>query len=209
MRKPFIQLILFISALSTAAAATAGEALDRLNRFYRDVDSLKAEFEQRLFDAEGEQVQDSAGSVAIKRPDRFRWDYREPYPQLLIGDGRRVWVYDPELEQVTVRPMERAVGNAPALVLSGRRPLEEDFAITEQGRREGLVWVELRPRAAESDFKVVRIGFGRTLERLELVDSFDQVSQIRFINLERNPDLDPSLFQFEVPEGVEVVGEGV
>lgn len=194
--------------LSVWLSAAAGEGTERLNEFYREVRSLQAHFDQVVFDEAGEVVQESGGEVALQRPDRFRWDYRRPYRQLIVGDGQRVWIYDPELQQVTVKPLDGAGGNTPSLVLSGTRPLEESFQIREAGRRDGLAWVELVPREAEADFQAVRIGFGEELEVMELTDNFGQVTRIRFRDLKRNPALDPALFEFTVPAGVDVVREG-
>jgi len=190
-----------------ALPVQAGAGLDRLNAFYRDVHSLRAHFDQMLLDSDGGMVQESSGTVAIERPDRFRWDYTKPYPQLIVGDGRRLWIYDSELEQVTVKRMDKAMGNAPALVLSGNRPLAEEFHIKELGRRDGLLWVQLTPKRPENDFKDVRIGFGTHLERMDLEDNFGQVTRIHFTDLQRNPKLPPKLFHFVVPKGVDVVGQ--
>jgi len=199
-----------LAALAVFAVSTtvwAGPGLDRLNDFYQHVHAFRAQFSQTLTDADGNEVQKSSGSVEIQRPDRFRWDYTKPYPQVILGDGQRLWIYDSELEQVTVKDMAGAVGNAPALVLSGKRPLKADFVIKELGSRDGLEWVQLTPKRKDSDFKSVRIGFGKELERLDLEDSFDQTTHIHFIHLQRNPKLDPKLFRFKVPAGVDVVGD--
>lgn len=189
------------------ASAQAGQALERLNAFYRQVHSLRAHFEQTLLDSAGEPVQESSGTVEIERPDRFRWDYNKPYPQLIVGDGQRVWIYDSELQQVTVKRVDLAVGSAPSLVLSGKRPLEEDFYIKELGEKDGMLWLQLKPKKPESDFKSVRVGFGKDLERMDLEDNFGQTTRIHFTHLQRNPKLDAALFRFKVPAGVDVVGD--
>jgi len=207
MYKYLRTLALIWLLLLPALPAQAGAGLDRLNTFYRDVHSLRAHFDQMLLDSDGQMVQESSGTVAIERPDRFRWDYSKPYPQLIIGDGRRLWIYDSELEQVTVKRMDKAMGNAPALVLSGNRPLDEEFHIKELGRKDGLLWVQLTPKRPENDFKGVRIGFGKYLERMDLEDNFGQVTRIHFTDFQRNPRLSPKLFHFVVPKGVDVVGQ--
>lgn len=183
------------------------DALEKLRDFHQHVNNFEAHFEQNLVDSQGAVLQESNGDVWLQRPNRFRWDYRKPYPQLIVGDGAKVWIYDSELEQVTVKRMDRAVGNAPALVLSGKRPLEEDFNIRALPDRDGLSWVELTPKQAEADFKDVQIGFGETLQRMVLHDNFGQTTHIRFTKVRRNDKLDPKLFRFEVPDGVEVVGD--
>ncbi len=195
------------AVFAVTGTAWAGAGLDRLNDFYEHVHAFRAGFTQTLIDADGHEVQSSAGTVAIQRPDRFRWDYTKPYPQLILGDGQHLWIYDSDLEQVTVKPMGEAVGNAPALVLSGKRPLKDDFVIKELGKRDGLEWVQLTPKRKDGDFKSVQIGFGKELQRLDLKDNFDQTTHIRFTHLERNPELDPKLFHFTPPPGVDVVGD--
>lgn len=203
------QLLLRLTTLlllCLAGAARAG-ALEQLHEFHRGVQNFEATFEQQLVSPEGDVLQQSSGDVWLQRPDRFRWDYRKPYPQLIVSDGTKVWVYDSELEQVTVKGVDRAVGNAPALVLSGKQPLEQDFNIRELPDRDGLRWVELTPKHPESDFKSVEVAFGDTLQRMVLHDNFGQTTRIRFGNVRRNERLDPKLFRFQVPDGVEVVGD--
>lgn len=192
--------------LCTAGWVHAG-ALDQLQDFHRNMQNFEAAFDQDLVDSEGAVLQESSGDMWLQRPNRFRWDYRKPYPQLIVSDGSKVWIYDSELEQVTVKGLDNAVGNAPALVLSGKQPLEENFDIRELADRDGLTWVELTPKQSETDFKSVLIGFGDTLQRMELHDNFGQITRIRFSNVQRNERLDPNLFRFEVPDGVEVVGD--
>lgn len=197
-----VALLLFC----TAGWVHAG-ALDQLQDFHRNMQNFEAAFDQDLVDSEGAVLQESSGDMWLQRPNRFRWDYRKPYPQLIVSDGSKVWIYDSELEQVTVKGLDNAVGNAPALVLSGKQPLEENFDIRELADRDGLTWVELTPKQSETDFKSVLIGFGDTLQRMELHDNFGQITRIRFSNVQRNERLDPNLFRFEVPDGVEVVGD--
>lgn len=202
-----LRFLFLIFALLLGAGVHAGEGLQRLDRFYNQVHSFQADFHQVLRDAKGNVLQESNGVMMLQRPDRFRWTYDEPYPQLVVGDGKRIWFYDKELEQVSVKSMEKTIGNTPALMLSGNRPLTSEFDITGEGRREGRVWVVLEPRQADSNFQAVHVGFGDELEMMVLEDQFDQTTRIEFTNVQRNPDLDPQLFTFVVPEGVDVVGE--
>ncbi len=202
------RLVLLI-LLFLPLAVTAGEGMQKLKRFYHDVRTLRASFYQQLRDRHGDVVQASSGMVVLQRPDKFRWDYVKPYPQLIIGDGRNVWIHDTELEQVTVRPMRNAIGNAPAMVLSGRRPLEKDFIIRELGRKKGLLWLELKPRKPGSDFKLIRLGFGKHLREMVMIDNFDQVTTISLTRVYINPRLKPGVFRFVMPKGVDVIGKPV
>lgn len=190
-------------------AASADSASQRLDDFFNNVQALQADFHQELFNDKGKKVKEARGTLVMQRPGKFRWDYQEPYKQLIVADGKNIWIYDSDLEQVTVKPMDAALGDTPALLLSGAQPLQEDFLITDLGASEGLEWVELLPKAPETTFERVRLGFGaRDLEQMELLDNFGQMTRLRFTNLQRNGHPDPALFTFTPPPGVDVMGEG-
>ena len=145
----------------------------------------------------------------MQRPGKFRWDYLEPYKQLIVSDGSKIWIYDTELEQVTVKPIESGLSDTPALLLSGDKPLDQAFVITDLGENGGLEWVELMPKVSDTSFERVRLGFGKDdLQGMELVDNFGQTTRLDFTNLKRNPAVEQSLFAFTPPPGVDVIGEG-
>ncbi|MDZ7754441.1 MAG: outer membrane lipoprotein chaperone LolA [Gammaproteobacteria bacterium] len=202
-RVAWLALLLWVSAGAGAAGTQA-----RLEAFLGRVETLQAEFSQRLFDEQGRPIESSAGRFYLARPDRFRWSYHEPYAQEIVADGSRVWMYDGELEQVTVRGLDDALGSSPARLLSSEAPVGEAFEIRELGDQDGLHWVELRPRDAESTFSALRIGFdGATLRRMELQDNFGQNTQLTFEAVEENPALAPETFRFTPPAGVDVIRE--
>ncbi len=191
--------------LCLAEAAGAG-AVERLNAFLANVQSLEASFDQSLYDEDSKLLEESGGQLYLQRPDRFRWSYAEPYVQEIVADGSRLWIYDSELSQVTVRPLDNALGNTPALLLSSDAPLEENFVVREAGLRAGLAWVELTPRSADGSFSSVMLGFaGPDLKTMELVDNFGQKTQLDFSGTRRNPELNPALFRFTLPTGVDVI----
>lgn len=202
-----IQRLLALLLCCLAPGLVQAGAVERLQQFHRDVQNFEATFDQDVVSAEGEVLQQSSGDVWLQRPNRFRWDYRQPYPQLIVGDGSRVWIYDSELEQVTVKELDRAVGSAPALVLSGGRDLTEKFKLRELPARDGLQWVELTPVETEADFQRVEIGFADALQSMVLHDNFGQTTRIRFHDVRLNQRLEPALFRFEVPDGADVVGD--
>lgn len=192
-------------ALANAQAAPANE---RLQRFFSEVKSLRADFEQTVVDAKGKTIQEAKGTLSLQRPGKFRWDYRVPYQQVIVADGRKIWVYDSDLEQVTVKPMDAALGGTPAQLLSGTRPLEQDFTIASLGPRGGLEWLELMPKAKEKEFERVRLAFDQNdLRLMEVADSFGQVTLLKFSAIQRNPVLDHKTFTFVPPKGVDVVSE--
>ena len=142
------------------------------------------------------------------RPGRFRWTYAKPYPQLIVGDGERVWIHDPDLNQVTVRRLARALGSTPAALLAGASDIEKAFELSDAGDKGGLAWLEARPREREAGFDRVRLGLGVSgVEAMELVDHFGQTTVLRFSSIVRNPKLDGSEFRFTPPKGADVLGE--
>jgi outer membrane lipoprotein carrier protein len=169
---------------------------------------LRAEFHQVLLNENSKPLEKSKGIFFLQRPGKFRWDYREPFSQTIVADGTHVWFYDPDLEQVTVKSQNLALGNTPALLLSGERLPEESFQINNLPSRNSLAWVELLPRDKEATFDRLLLGFDNdSLRQMELHDSFGQTTRLSFSEIKINLSLDPSLFIFTPPEGVDVVGD--
>jgi outer membrane lipoprotein carrier protein len=182
--------------------------VDRLNQFMTSTVTATGEFEQRVFNRDRKVTQQSRGTLAFARPGKFRWTYSKPYPQVIVGDGARVWVYDEDLNQVTVRKLGQALGATPAALLAGSNEALKAFELKDEGARDGLEWVEAVPRDKESGFERIRLGFGFSgIERMELVDAFGQTTELRFTGLQRNPRVDPALFTFTPPKGADVVGD--
>jgi outer membrane lipoprotein carrier protein len=182
--------------------------VERLNQFMTSTITATGEFEQRVFNRDRKLIQQSRGTLAFARPGKFRWTYSKPYPQVIVGDGARVWVYDEDLNQVTVRKLGQALGATPAALLAGSNEALKAFALKDEGARDGLEWVEAIPRDKESGFERIRLGFGLSgIERMELVDAFGQTTELRFTGLQRNPRVDPALFSFTPPKGADVVGD--
>jgi outer membrane lipoprotein carrier protein len=202
-----LKALLFAAMAVSPLLAEAG-AIDQLHQFLQSTRTLKAEFAQTVIARNGRKPQLSSGVVAISRPGKLRWEILKPYPQLVVGDGEKIWIYDQELQQVTVRKAGQAIGGSPATLLSGNNDLEKNFNLKEAGDAEGLNWVEATPKSGDSGFEKVRLGFaGSDLKAMELQDSFGQTTVIRFSKLERNPALPASSFKFTPPAGVDVVGE--
>ncbi len=179
-----------------------------LSKFMSSTVTATGEFEQRVYNRDRKLVQESRGTLAFARPGRFRWVYSKPYPQVIVGDGARVWIYDEDLNQVTVRRLGQALGSTPAALLAGANDALKAFELTDQGKRDGLEWLEAVPREKESGFERIRMGFGFSgIERMELVDAFGQTTELRFTGLQRNPRVDPALFRFLPPKGADVVGD--
>jgi outer membrane lipoprotein carrier protein len=189
-----------------AVAGAAGA--DLLKNFVNQTTSAKARFAQMVLDRNLKQLQQATGTMQFSRPGRFRWEYDKPYEQTIVGDGARLWIYDKDLNQVTVRKLDRALGASPAALLAGSNEIEKDYTITSTGNQEGLDWLEAVPKARDTAFERIRLGFsGVNLQAMELRDQFGQVTVIRFADLERNPKLSPEVFRFTPPKGADVISE--
>lgn len=200
-------LIVAAAMITVPLTAGAQGALDRLNAFMTGTQSARAEFTQRIVDRTGRVTQESRGTLEFSRPGRFRWVYAKPYPQVIVGDGERVWIHDPDLNQVTVRKLDLALGSTPAALLAGNNDAVKAFLLKDDGEREGLQWVLALPRDREASFERIRLGFSaQGLGAMELFDTFGQQTRLRFENLERNPRLDGARFRFTPPKGADVIG---
>jgi len=201
-------LALLVSASSFGAAAPKEAGLQRVQRFLTGMQGLQAQFHQTLSDSKGAVTSESNGTLAISRPNRFRWDYTDPYKQLIVADGTRIWLYDTDLEQVTVRHLDESISATPAMLLSGQGNLADNFTVT-QTVQDGLIeWVQLEPKSSDTDFKWVRLGFsGEDLKYMQLGDKLGQKTLLEFNHVERNPQLDPARFTFKVPPGADVIGD--
>ena len=195
--------LMLTGATALAAAANGGAA--RLHAFLEGLVTLQAEFAQTTITAEHGNTVEAEGTFYLRRPGKFRWEYRKPADQLIVADGSRVWLYDPELEQVSHKNEEDALRGTPALVLSDTGPIDNHFSIRDLGERDGGQWVELRPKAEDSEVSRIALAFvGDHLDRVEMEDAFGQITRFRFSKLERNPTLDEGLFRFQAPSGIDV-----
>lgn len=186
----------------------AGQAHDMLDHFLDNTRSMQAGFQQKLLDNRGLLLQQSAGQFTLKRPGRFRWDYSVPYPQNIISNGKIIWIYDSELEQVSIKPYDQVLSGAPVMLLDQGNRLDRDFRIEDNGLVNELYQVTLKPRKADNEFREIRVGLrDNKLRSMTLVDAFEQTTVIEFDHLEINAPLDDALFEFEPPKGTDIVGQ--
>jgi outer membrane lipoprotein carrier protein len=194
--------------LALAAGAARADAVEALRDFTRDAKSGRADFTQTVSSPDGAKKKVSSGQFQFARPNRFRFAYTKPYEQVIVGDGREVWLYDVDLQQASVRPMDQALGATPAALLAGAA-LEKDFELRPQPSANGLDWVQAVPRAGSGEsigFKSLRVGFkGKVLAAIELVDGFGQRSLLAFSEVETNVAPAPDAFRFTPPAGVQVL----
>ena len=198
----------FLGVLLALPLSASSASLERFSEFINQTLTARGEFEQKIFDRNRRLLQESRGVLAFSRPGKFRWTYVKPYAQLIVGDGSKVWIYDEDLKQVTVKKLDQALGSTPAALLAGNNEAMRAFNLSDQGTKGGLEWLEALPRDKEGNFEKIRMGFGSSgLEVMELLDGFGQTTVLRFMSLQRNPKLDPGLFRFSPPKGADVIGD--
>lgn len=198
--------------LLTAAGGAQAAAIDALHDFVKATRSGKAGFTQVIVNKSGKVSNPASGTFQFQRPGKFRWVYDKPYEQWIVGDGDKLWIYDKDLNQVTVKKLGGALGQSPAAILAGSDELEKNFVIKDGGVKDGLEWLEATPKTKDTTFETVRIGLrrdgtGASLAVMELADSFGQTSVLTFGKMERNPALAADAFRFTPPKGADVFGD--
>lgn len=197
---------LLLSLCVSAQAADSARA--RMEAFSRGLNSVTARFAQTVTDANGRRGDESRGTLALEAPRQFRWETKQPYEQLIVADGARVWIYEPDLEQVSVRNQSSEEAQSPLTVLTDLSQLDSQFNASEGGERDGLAWLRLTSKAKEPEFEYAELGFdANRLVRMRFQDQLGNATEIRFDDWKRNPSLPASMFRFTPPQGVDVVGD--
>ncbi len=197
--------LLLATGLAWLPRAHAQDAVERLRAFVRDTRSGQAQFTQIVTSADGKRRRTSSGEFAFARPDRFRFVYRKPFEQTLVSDGQKVWMHDPDLNQVSSRPLGQALASTPAALLAGGS-LEPSFALSAEAAAEGMDWVRATPQARDGAFQWMRVGFrGGELAVIEVQDGFGQRSRLEFTRFEANVAVPAERFRFVVPPGADLV----
>lgn len=202
-------IALYTLGLMLSASALAGSGgKQKLDQFVASVQTFSAHFEQTVIDPEGNILEQAEGEFQLERPGKFRWDYQQPYPQQIVADGERIWFYDVDLEQVTVKTQQEALADTPATLLSGVVVPADKYHVQNLPSDDGLLWVELTPKDKESNFQAVTLAFdGDSLMQMIMRDSFDQRTRLTFSQVVENPQFKEATFAFTPPEGVDVVGD--
>lgn len=208
-------LAISVIALLAVGAPAYGESnqqneadMQQLREYLGAMQDLRAEFRQEIIGPGQEIIERASGSVVLSKPGRFRWDYREPYERVIVADGERVWLYEADLQQVTIRRMASGLGDTPAALLTGDEKALEHFKLLGSRSADGLHWLQLAPVSVEADFSTVDLGFASgELRKIEFVDRLGQRTRITLSRIDRSPRLDGSEFRFEIPAGVDVIGE--
>lgn len=204
------KLVMVLLSLLVSNSALA-DGVSALKAFYRGTNSMRASFHQEVKDGQGNLVQEVEGTMQLDRPNKFRWDYNKPYEQQIISDGKEVFLLDTELEQVTIRTLDQALGMSPAALLAGDDGVEKNFILKNVNRPEqeaNVEWVQAMPKVDDGGFERIYIGFKEgELRYMEMIDNFKHHTSIAFKKVERNPTLATETFLFKMPEGVDVIGE--
>lgn len=195
---------LVLAALVSVTTAAQAGAIESLQKFNADTDGLSGSFSQSV--QSRNRTQQADGTFDILRPGRFRWEYSRPYRQTIVGDGRHVWLYDKDLEQVSKSAQNQAIGDSPAAILSDKNALSSNFDLKEDGSSGGVEYVLATPKSRNSPYQSVRIGFkDGVLAEMQLKDSFGNQTHIRFGNLRQRPNFAAGHFRFTPPQGVDVL----
>ena len=194
-------------ALALPLLAHAG-GVDRLKGFIAGAKTAEADFTQTVADKNGRVTQQASGRMAFARPGKFRWDYNKPYEQVIVGDGVKLWLYDTDLEQVTVKSLDDVIAGTPAALLAGDNAIEKYFALKDAGVADGLEWLDATPKTRDISFERIRMGFkGDLLMQMELFDTFGQRTTLKLTKMVRNPAIPASRFTFTTPKGADIIGE--
>jgi outer membrane lipoprotein carrier protein len=200
------KIFLLLLLLQMPFAYAEQKPVAQLKSFLATTKTLTANFKQVVLDESGKVKQTSFGTFKLSRPGKFRWDYQKPFNQEIVSNSGKVWFYDADLEQVTIKKLDKSMGSTPALLLTGDVELEKEFTMEKQGSEEAMLWVKLVPKNPESNFKYVLIGLNEgELGGMELSDNFGQLTRIYFSEVEINPTIKADDFNFVIPKGVDVL----
>ena len=197
---------LILAACAFGAATAFASGLDDFLAFNSATKTATARFDQEVYDRAGKVVERASGSFAFQRPGKFRWTYDKPHRQVLVGDGQKLWIHDPDLNQVTVKRIDQAISSTPAALLAGRDDITRLFTLRDGGTADGLNWVEASPKAQDTGFERVRLGLkGQALAAMELHDQLGGRTMLRFAELKANAPVAPASFAFTPPKGADVL----
>jgi len=200
--------VALVAMIVLSGATRSGGGIESLKRFFDHVTTYGATFQQLILDEGLNPIEESSGTMIIKRPGKFRWDYDPPNRQQVVSDGKKVWFYDIDLEQITVRALDQTVGRTPASLLAGSKDFEKSYIAEDMKITGPLQWVRLKPKQKDTGYEEIRLAFdGSRLRLLELRDGLGQTTRISLTNGNENPDVKDDRFKFVPPPGVDVIDE--
>jgi outer membrane lipoprotein carrier protein len=201
-----VRAVLLPLLLAGSLQSARADSLQQLREFLTQTASARGDFSQTSSKGPGSRAQTGGGTFEFERPGRFRWVYTSPYQQTIVSDGTRLYVYDQDLNQVTVKKLKGAIPASPASILFGSNDFERDFQVKSDGEQDGIAWILATPKSKDSSFDRIRIGFRDGLPAaMDLTDSFGQTTQLRFSGVQHNAKIDPARFHFDPPKGADVL----
>ncbi len=202
------QLILLFAVLLVYATAGHADGIAALHAFIADTQTAQANFSQTVLSKQGVAKQQSSGTMKFSRPGKFRWTYLTPFKQIIVGDGKQIYLYDLDLEQVTIKHYDTTLGSSPAALLAGSNAIEKFYALKDIGEHDGLTWLDATPKDPDSTFKYIQLGFDQhTLVEMKILDNFGLTTLLKLSQMERNPKLPADTFKFVPPAGVDVLSD--
>lgn len=190
-------------------APSAGDraAAQRIQAYLDQLQSFEAQFEQKISGSSSD-GEISSGRFYLQRPGKLRWDYVKPHTQVIVADGKSLWVYDEDLQQVVVKTIDAALAaSTPAMLLAGRETVAEGYRVSEGAARDGMQWIRMAPKRGDTDFLSIELGFAsEALQAMELRDKLGQTTRIDFSRAKKNGKVDEKLFKFKPPAGADVIG---
>lgn len=209
MRTIFAKTLFTLLAIAMTNSAWAAGGREKMNEFFTQIDTMQSAFTQQVLDDKGKVRQSSSGNVYLSRPGKFRWEYAAPAKHQIVADGKNVWVYDVDLDQVTVKPMGQALSAAPVGMLTQKQAVDKQFTVQDmEADGSKLEWFRLIPKKKDSDFTTMDLGVSDAgVEEMILSDKFNQQTYIKFQGMRTNVDIDANEFQFTPPKGADVIGK--
>jgi len=205
--KKFIA-ISFLSIIFSGAAFSEENTITEFEHFLADNQRITGEFQQTISSETGELIQSASGEFWVQQPNKFRWDYNKPYVQKIISNGSKVWIYDEDLEQLTIKKVSSAEGTSPLAIFDASKPLNESFIVEQLSTFNGISWIQLIPKAETSSFESIDIGLSeKQLKYMNMYDHFGQTTKLIFNELTAPESINQSVFEFSAPEGVDVFEE--
>ena len=202
-----MRIFILLCALMVSGLLHAG-GVERLKAFIAGARTAEADFTQTVADKSNRVIQQASGKMMFARPGKFRWDYVAPYEQVIVSDGVKLWLYDADLDQVTVKSLGDVMAGTPAALLAGDNAIEKYFSLKNAGESGGLEWLEATPRNRDTTFERIRMGFkGDVLAQMELFDYFGQRTTLNLTRFLRNPVIAPARFKFTPPKGADIIGD--
>ena len=206
-RRSFCQIVA-LGAIAAIPRIVRSASVDPLNNFFSEVRTLHAAFHQSVLTEDLQSIDESAGELWLSRPGRFRWNYGSPLEQVVVADGRQLWVYDPGLEQAVVRNQDEVLGDTPAGLLAGNTDPSLSYLVEALGNQEGIDWIAIYPKKADAAFAQIQFGFeSDSLRMLQMLDPLQQITRIRFSDVEVNLSVPSGKFSLVLPEGTDIIRE--